>query len=422
MTPSTRTRRAFLTACTGAAAAVAGCSSDSDDSSPLDTVDGDGSDSDPYVITDATELQAMADDLDAAYRLGGDIPAGDTSGWNDGAGFDPVGGPEAPFTGSLDGRGHEIQNLHVDREADNVGLFGRVDGASVRVLTLVDARVTGHERVGTLAGDLAGDVRDCTVRGTSLRGTRHVGGVCGSSDGTLTDVHATGVVSGDGNVGGIVGQHGVGPTLRDTTSGGVIGGSSAVAAVTARRTNAGGLVGNSSYDETVIRESFADGSVSAGERAAGGLVGANSARVERSFTRASVVGGSMVAGAVGWNESDGVLTESHAGGRAFGDGDAAGLVGRNGGRIDETYATTAVESDGAAYGLVADTAGEETATASYWDIKATGAAESANGTGLTTTGMQGQTAIESMPEFDFEETWRVRSRGYPSLRWASTEE
>jgi len=42
-------------------------------------------------ITNVTELQAMEDDLDEDYVLGNNIDASATSGWNDGAGFDPIG-------------------------------------------------------------------------------------------------------------------------------------------------------------------------------------------------------------------------------------------------------------------------------------------------------------------------------------------
>ena len=45
----------------------------------------------PTTITNATELQAMANDLTEDYVLGNNIDASATSGWNAGAGFDPIG-------------------------------------------------------------------------------------------------------------------------------------------------------------------------------------------------------------------------------------------------------------------------------------------------------------------------------------------
>jgi len=49
-------------------------------------------------ITDVTELQAMEDDLDEDYVLGNNIDASATSGWNSGAGFDPIGSSATQYT------------------------------------------------------------------------------------------------------------------------------------------------------------------------------------------------------------------------------------------------------------------------------------------------------------------------------------
>ena len=99
---------------------------------------GDGSSSDPHEISNASELQAMEDDLDANYELVADIDASGTAQWNNSQGFDPVGGanttsdtPGSSFSGTFDGNGHTITGLTIARtDEDYVGLFGNTSGDS----------------------------------------------------------------------------------------------------------------------------------------------------------------------------------------------------------------------------------------------------------------------------------------------------
>jgi hypothetical protein len=59
----------------------------SDHVAPSD-LDGNGTANDPYVVTNASELQAIEDDLGANYTLGNDVDASGTSSWNSGDGFE----------------------------------------------------------------------------------------------------------------------------------------------------------------------------------------------------------------------------------------------------------------------------------------------------------------------------------------------
>jgi hypothetical protein len=75
---------------------------------------GAGTQSDPYIITTADELQAINNNLSAHYALGCDIDCSDTVNWNDGAGFETIGGSiynNKAFAGSVDGRNYHIINL-----------------------------------------------------------------------------------------------------------------------------------------------------------------------------------------------------------------------------------------------------------------------------------------------------------------------
>ena len=80
---------------------------------PMNDLLGEGTLENPFMIHDVDELQAMNDDLTAHYALADDIYASETSGWNGGNGFVPVGTWADRFTGSLDGNNYTITGLYI---------------------------------------------------------------------------------------------------------------------------------------------------------------------------------------------------------------------------------------------------------------------------------------------------------------------
>ena len=206
-----------------------------------------------------------------------DIDASATAEWDDGAGFDPIGGLQGPhrFTGTYDGQGHAIENLTVDRPNENrIGLFEYIwDGATIRNVTLTNATVAGDTRTGGIVGYVeGGTVANSTVSGT-VTGGSSVGGLVGvlfnveespTQDPIWSEVagaHARGnVTASDGRVGGLVGLNR--GSVRD---------SYATARVTGNDDNpTGGLVGINGFEAT-ISNAYAAGPVFGGE--AGGVVG-----------------------------------------------------------------------------------------------------------------------------------------------------
>lgn len=121
---------------------------------------GSGTQADPYIIYNVTDLQNIENDLTAYYELGGDIDASATSGWNGGEGFDPI----ATFSGQLDGKGYKITNLLIDRSTSNVGLINRNDGA-VQNLGLEDCNIRGR-CVGSIVCRNTGTITKCYATGT----------------------------------------------------------------------------------------------------------------------------------------------------------------------------------------------------------------------------------------------------------------
>ncbi|MFC1739548.1 LamG-like jellyroll fold domain-containing protein [Planctomycetota bacterium] len=238
----------------------------------------------PYVITDVFELQEMQDDLDAYYILGNDIDASATSSWNSGAGFLPIGGASFPFTGVLDGQGHTITGLYINRpSAEPIGLLGDIrSGAEIRHVGLAEPDVTGYASVGSLVG--------YNNNSTVFR--------CWSS-GNVNGIESGGINS---RVGGLVGMN---------TGGGLISQCYSTTNVTGHAWQNGGLTGYNGHGSIVI-DCYARGNVS-GNHKVGGLVGDNlvpeGGYVKRCYSTGKITGGG--GGLIGYNWQGGVTYDSY---------------------------------------------------------------------------------------------------------------
>jgi outer membrane protein assembly factor BamB len=377
---------------------------------------GAGTSSDPYLITNASELQTIGDDLDATYALVSDIDASDTVRWNGGEGFTPIGENPATgdaFTGTVDGRGHNITGLTVTRPNEKrIGLFSAVSGAgTVKTVSLVGVNITGGDRVGGLIGENAGGtIRDSSVSG-QIEGSYIVGALVAENEaGTVSDSYANGTVSGDTRVGGLVGR--VLGTVSGSYATGNVSGTDMI----------GGLVGEN-HNFATVTESYATGTVT-GSGETGGLIGRNVGSVSKSIALGAVTGENSVGGLVGRNgysesvpDQQGSVKRSYARGSVTATTDnGGGLVGQNdAGDITQTYAIGRVSGSGALGGLVGDNGG--TVVDSYWDTESSGLAVSAGGTGLTAADMTGAAARDTMTGFDFSETWQTRTEDAPTFGW-----
>jgi hypothetical protein len=435
---------------------------------------GAGTLADPYQITDVSELQAMAADLSAHYVLAGDVDATGTAGWNDGAGFVPVGDETAPFTGSLDGDGHVVSGLTIDRPgADGVGLFGALGDwrnrlGDVRDLRLENVRMAGRSSVGGLAGSSDGAVSRVVVTGR-VEGTRTVGGLVGRNQGTVTDSLSAAAVRGADRVGGLVGSN----TARSSpfSSAGLVTGSTATGDVTGGR-HVGGLVGNNLNGNVV--DSTAAGDVDGGGIGVGGLVGRNQfgvvigsvatgdvagpdqvgglvgesdrGPVLDSAAKGDVAGADQVGGLVGFLEYS-VVAGSAATGNVTGATDVGGLVGGNfESTMSRSYALSSVDGSARVGGLVGQLLGGAvhgsyaagpvlnrgggglvgqsvigTMAGSYWDRETTTRlGSSGGGTRLTTAQMTGDAVREHMPGLDVLDDWYLTD-SYPVLAWEAAD-
>jgi len=107
---------------------------------------GTGTPTDPYLICNAEQLDSvrLSDFLDKHFKLAKDIPlsaylATGGEGYNKwgSEGWEPIGTDTEPFTGSLNGDGHKITGLWINRTGDYIGLFGFIDGAVIRNVGLI---------------------------------------------------------------------------------------------------------------------------------------------------------------------------------------------------------------------------------------------------------------------------------------------
>lgn len=328
---------------------------------------GDGTKENPYQISTINHLQNISDYLDRHFIQINNIDASVTSEWNGGQGFQPIGDREDPFSGIYEGNGFEITGLTIYREdKEDVGLFGFAENAQINNTELINLNIFGKSFVGGLVGIIR--------------------------EGQINNVYATGEVSSS--------RSGAGGLVAISTEGSNIRSSYSKCEVSGER-DVGGLVGQNDYSQ--ISSSFSTGNVSGGSWI-GGLVGVNLGQINDSYAMGDV----------------------HATGDDSKD-EVGGLVGYNlDGAVTTSFAIGKVTSDinVSVGGLVGWNADISTIEKSYWDKETSrqndgfggGTGTISGAVGLNTSQMTGSSAKENMPEFNWSNIWKTTS-DYPILRW-----
>jgi hypothetical protein len=226
-------------------------------------MNGDGSSSSPYEIRTASDLQAMQEDLSANYIVVNDIDASGTVNWNNGQGFNPVGTYDveqanSEFTGSFDGQNHTISNLSINRLDDNnVGLFGIIGaGGEVKNVGFINVNITGEGAVGGLVGENyeKGTISNSYSTG-NVTGNNMVGGLVGTNSGNISNSYSTGNVTGLMSLGGLVGINQ--GTVSNSYSTGNVTGEGAVGGLVGE--NWDGNISNSYWDTEATGQSSSAG-------------------------------------------------------------------------------------------------------------------------------------------------------------------
>lgn len=138
---------------------------------------GSGTEQDPYIISTPEELVALSDYTNNGYSTSGKhfLMANDID-MSGVANFAPIGRLTSnndyhPFYGTFDGGNHTIKHLTIDDATGLVtGLFGEIENACVRRLTLDSASIRGAHKVGGIAGIGEGytDIYSCRVNNSSF--------------------------------------------------------------------------------------------------------------------------------------------------------------------------------------------------------------------------------------------------------------
>jgi hypothetical protein len=200
---------------------------------------GAGTSSNPYLITNETDLKNMRDEINAGrttyananiyYRQTDNIEI-------TGASWTPIGNNVSLFRGIYNGGGFAISKLTITGSSSQQGLFGYIASTGeVRNIALTDVNINvPANEIGGVAGYNTGRIEFCYVTG-SIAGAASVAGVAGSNGNVVENCYTTCSVTGTGgNVGGIVGSNG--RTVNKCYATGAIRGNGQVGGV-------GGIVG-----------------------------------------------------------------------------------------------------------------------------------------------------------------------------------
>ena len=151
------------------------------------------------------ENGVTADNTSATINITADIDMGDHI-------WVPIGDVRnnTVFKGKFNGNGHVITGVYGGLEREDMGLFGRVDGANATIQdVIVNADFYGkNENVGAVVGTLTkGTLCNAEAAGKleNKDGNGNMGGLVGTNGGTIHSCFAVPVMKGGSHMGGLVG-------------------------------------------------------------------------------------------------------------------------------------------------------------------------------------------------------------------------
>jgi len=267
-----------LASATMSSGVLADAPTESEYSDILSNMDGEGTSSNPYVLTKLDELQAVQGDLTAHYVLGNDIYASETENWNSGAGFTPLGNYVDPFSGDFDGNGYSVDGLSINRPSINdAGLFGRVNSGDIKNIGVTNIDIQGDNNAGGLVGFIKGANIMNSYSSGEVSGNMDVGGLVGeNANTTIEKSYSHSNVSGDDRVGGLVGDNNNGANIMYSYSSGTVTGN----------TNVGGLVGT---DYATVTNSYWNSETSTQSTSASSATGLTTAEMTGSAAETNMV-------------------------------------------------------------------------------------------------------------------------------------
>lgn len=173
---------------------------------------GSGTAGDPYLLADAGDLKAFCDMVnktggnELCAKLTTDIDLKNEE-WTP---FNPASGKVGEaYAGVFDGAGHTIKGLQINSTASNQGLFGVINGATVKNLNVEGSVASSNNYVGGIVGKVQqGTIENCSFRGTvtTTKSGGYAGGITGYAGNTASQpATITGCVNTDRITGGVAG-------------------------------------------------------------------------------------------------------------------------------------------------------------------------------------------------------------------------
>ena len=273
--------------------------------------DGEGTEQSPYIIDSSDKLIALRTNVNAGetyagvyFKLASDIAlSGEWTAIGNGSRSSKSYTDNA-FKGVFDGDNNTISGLTITSTtaADAaIGLFGVVDGGTVKNLNLTNVNIN--------------------VPSSNLAGAA-IGMMLNKA--TADNITVSGAVVGNDGVGGIVGRMIINGTIANCTNN---------ASVTTSYGGIGGIVGKPYYDNASDTSDFAtitncinNGTITAGSYA-GGIAGLARANVTGCVNNGEIKGGTQTGGIIGQLIAAGTVSGNENKGKVSGTNHVGGIIG-----------------------------------------------------------------------------------------------
>ncbi|MDP4133464.1 MAG: hypothetical protein Q8882_05585 [Bacillota bacterium] len=290
---------------------------------------GTGTANDPYLVTNLSELTFLSKSVSDGisykgqyFLLTADLKLNDTSHWRiwetdaPSNSFAPIGKEKRAFEGSFDGGGHTISGIYINSYSSCQGLFGCIDGGTVKNVNVAESYISGNDNVGSVVGLNSGRVENCSSNAV-INGGSKIGGVAGYNySGHITNCLFEGEVYAESSAGGITGYSYNSSILGCANKGCVYA-----------ESYLGGIAG---YNNTSLITDCYNISEIKGGNDVGGIAGVNvieDSKVLRCYNKGDIEGAENIGGITGINY--GTVDSCFNIGTVTGTGVYGGLVGRN---------------------------------------------------------------------------------------------
>jgi len=296
-------------------------------------------DEDPIDPIDPEDLRTLLQKLQQC-KEGETIALGDDLDWGY-KNWEPIGTDDAPFNGTLDGRGYTVSNITVVGGVGVKGLFG-VLGSSAKIMNITFKNVKivsadGIQYVGVIAGkNSGGTIVDVNIENYEITGGINIGGAVGLNDGVIDNVRITNSDKTFKNINTTKNEvekvGGISAINKGTISSSTNSVELTIQKNDDSSTYVGGIAGeNSGYvGETTCTSNILS---KVANNRVGGIVGFNTGKISRVAYKGSITGdtnnnNNYIAGVASYNISGGQIEKSSAQGTLTGY-NVAGLVGYN---------------------------------------------------------------------------------------------